>query len=175
MEAHKIRVANRAGEEIIEAKQIIIATGSRPRRPDSIPIDDRIIVDSDSLLDLDTLPKSLTIIGTGVIGCEYATIFGALGTKVTIIDRRKKLLRFLDTDILDTLCNSMRNSGIRVMQRRRSAESVLKIRIAIAKTSSTSSVAVRFARNVYWPLRVAYRTSRPSISIELAFPPIKPA
>lgn len=116
VEAHKIRVANRAGEEIIEAKKIIIATGSRPRRPDSIPIDDRIIVDSDSLLDLDTLSKSLTIIGTGVIGCEYATIFGALGTKVTIIDRRKKLLRFLDTDILDTLYNSMRNSGIRVMQ-----------------------------------------------------------
>ena len=111
-----VRFADRHGEEVVEAKHIIIATGSRPRRPDSFPIDDRVIVDSDSILDLDSIPKSLAVLGSGVIGCEYATIFAALGTKVTIIDRREKLLRFLDTDILDSLCHSMRNKGIRVMQ-----------------------------------------------------------
>lgn len=111
----QIRVASRHGEEVLEADRFIIATGSRPRRPDSIPIDDHVIVDSDSLLDLDTIPRSLCVIGSGVIGCEYATIFAALGTKVTIIDRRDKLLRFLDEDILDSLRHAMHAKGIRLM------------------------------------------------------------
>lgn len=112
---NRIRVANRRGEEVFEAGHVIIATGSRPRRPPEIPIDDHVIVDSDSLLDLDVIPRSLAILGSGVIGCEYATIFARLGTKVTVIDRREKLLRFLDDDILDWLSNAMRNEGIRVM------------------------------------------------------------
>ncbi len=101
----RIRVANRDSEEILEASHIVIATGSRPRRPPGTPIDDHIICDSDSLLELDMIPRSLAVIGSGVIGCEYATIFAALGTKVSIIDRRKRLLRFLDDDILSTIFN----------------------------------------------------------------------
>ncbi|MFK7896978.1 MAG: Si-specific NAD(P)(+) transhydrogenase [Myxococcota bacterium] len=111
----KVRVANRRGEEIVEGDHVMIATGSRPRRPSEIPIDDQVIVDSDSLLEIDTIPRSLAILGSGVIGCEYATIFARLGTKVTVIDRRESLLRFLDSDILDWLTNAMRNEGIRVM------------------------------------------------------------
>lgn len=64
----RIRIANRDGEEIVEADTVIIATGSRPRRPDTLPIDDRVIVDSDSLLALDRIPRSLAVLGSGVIG-----------------------------------------------------------------------------------------------------------
>ncbi len=141
---NKIRVANRHGEEIIEANNVVISTGSRPHRPDSIPIDDRVIVDSDSILELDTIPKSLSVIGSGVIGCEYATIFAALGTKVTIIDRREKLLRFLDGDILDTLCHAMRSNGIRVMQ----GESVSGVRIEEQNRNREGIVYLESGRTV---------------------------
>jgi len=139
-----VRIADRHGEEIVEADHIFIATGSRPRRPESIPIDDHVIVDSDSLLDLDTIPKSLAVLGSGVIGCEYATIFAALGTKVTIIDRREKLLRFLDNDILDTLCHSMRSKGIRVMQ----AEQISGVRIENQKRHQEGVVYLESGRTV---------------------------
>lgn len=111
----QIRVANRDGEQILETEQVFICTGSRPRRPSNIPFDDQTICDSDSILELKEIPRSMAIIGSGVIGCEYATIFATLGTKVSIIDRREKMLRFLDEDILDSLTQAMRAQGIRVM------------------------------------------------------------
>ncbi len=123
---------------------MIIATGSRPRRPESIPIDDHVIVDSDSLLDIDTIPKSLAVLGSGVIGCEYATIFATLGTKVTIIDRRKKLLRFLDNDVLDTLTHAMRSKGIRVMQE----EEISGVRIETQKRNKEGVVYLESGRTV---------------------------
>ena len=140
----QVRVADRHGEEVVEADTIIIATGSRPRRPDGIPIDDRVIVDSDSLLDLDTIPKSLAVLGSGVIGCEYATIFAALGTKVTIVDRRERILRFLDDDILDALCHSMRSRGIRLMQ----SENVSGVRIETQKHEHEGVVYLESGRTI---------------------------
>ncbi len=140
----RVRVADRHGEEIIEASTVIIATGSRPRRPDSIPIDDHVIVDSDSLLELDRIPKSLAVLGSGVIGCEYATIFAALGTKVTVIDRREKILRFLDTDILDTLCHAMRSSGISLMH----SEQISGVRVETQKHEHEGVVYLESGRTV---------------------------
>ena len=141
---NRVRVANRQGEEIIEADHVIIATGSRPRRPAEIPIDDHVIVDSDSLLDLDVIPRSLAILGSGVIGCEYATIFARLGTKVTIIDRREQLLRFLDADIQDWLTNAMRNEGIRVM----SSEQPKSIRIEVKARNKEGVIELETGRTV---------------------------
>lgn len=111
----RIRVANREGEEILEGTNIVIATGSRPRRPDNLLIDDHFICDSDSILNLDEIPRSLAIAGSGVIGCEYATIFAALGVKVSIIERRDSLLRFLDENIQASLLHEMRNRGVRAL------------------------------------------------------------
>lgn len=140
----RIRVASRSGEEIIEADTIVIATGSRPRRPKEIPIDDRIIVDSDTLLDLDAIPKSLAVLGSGVIGCEYATVFATLGTRVTIIDRREKLLRDLDADILDHLRHSMFAKGIRVML----SERISGVRIETQKRHPEGVVYLESGRTV---------------------------
>jgi len=111
----RIRVANASGETTYSADRIFIATGSRPRRPDSIPFDDRRVLDSDSILELDAVPRSLAVLGGGVIGCEYACMFAALGVKVTLVDRRRDLLRFLDERISSALAHHMQQAGIRLL------------------------------------------------------------
>ena len=83
----------------IEGDRILIATGSQPRNPPDVPFDHEVIVDSTSILNMKKIPKSLIILGGGVIGSEYATIFAALGVKVTLLDRGERLLKFLDHEI----------------------------------------------------------------------------
>ena len=91
-------------EEIrIEGDKILIATGSQPRNPPSVPFDHEVIVDSTSILSINEIPESLIILGGGVIGSEYATIFAALGVKVTLLDRGDNLLKFLDREIAEEL------------------------------------------------------------------------
>jgi NAD(P) transhydrogenase len=91
-------------EEVrIEGDRILIATGSQPRNPPYVPFDHEVIVDSTSILNIDKIPKSLIILGGGVIGSEYATIFAALGVKVTLLDRGDRLLKFLDNEISEEL------------------------------------------------------------------------
>lgn len=81
----------------------VIATGSKPRNPADIPFDHQTIVDSTTVLDMQRVPETMIILGGGVIGSEYATIFAALGVGVTLIDRGERLLRFLDHEIIDQL------------------------------------------------------------------------
>lgn len=95
----------------LETTAIIIATGSRPYRPADVSFDDRIH-DSDTILDLKVTPRSITIYGAGVIGCEYASIFKGLGLKVTLINHRGKLLEFLDDEIIDALSYHLREQGV---------------------------------------------------------------
>lgn len=81
------------------AKTILLATGSKPRCPKEIPFDGKRVFDSTTLLGMDTIPKSLIVIGAGVIGTEYASMFCVLGTKVTLVDKRSRILTFLDREI----------------------------------------------------------------------------
>lgn len=113
---------NEGGEEDITANHIIIATGSRPYRPPNVTFDNRIL-DSDTVLNLDFTPKSLTIYGAGVIGCEYASIFKGLGIKVSLINTRSQLLEFLDDEIIDALSYHLREQGI-VLKHNEEYESV---------------------------------------------------
>jgi NAD(P) transhydrogenase len=87
------------GKRRVIARFFVIATGSSPRTPDDVPVDHENILDSDSILSVSYLPQSLTVLGSGVIACEYASIFAALGTKVTVIDRSPRPLAFLDPEI----------------------------------------------------------------------------
>jgi NAD(P) transhydrogenase len=88
-------------KRLVTAKFIIIATGSRPRNPPEVPIDHQHILDSDSILSLTYLPKSLTVLGGGVISSEYASVFASLGTEVTMIDKGERPLGFLDVELTD--------------------------------------------------------------------------
>lgn len=100
--------------EFLEADVILIATGSSPRRPENFPRDTRIY-DSDTILQIKSLPKNMVVIGGGVIGCEYASIFAALDIDVSLIHNRDILLPFLDRDISFALENSMSKMGIKLM------------------------------------------------------------
>ena len=87
-------------DEPVKAEKIVIAVGTRPARPASVEFDDKTIIDSDGLLKLaQRVPRTMTVVGAGVIGVEYASMFGALGTKVTVVDQRDRVLTFLDSEI----------------------------------------------------------------------------
>jgi len=107
-------VAVRNGGSLLQLRGevILIATGSQPHRPDEISFDDVHTFDSDTFLRMDRIPKSLAVIGGGVIGCEYASIFVALGTKVTLVDGRDRLLPFLDSEIADVLRQRLQELGM---------------------------------------------------------------
>ena len=83
----------------MRADVVVLATGSRPRRPESIDVDHEAVLDSDSILSLIYLPASLTVLGSGVIACEFASIFASLGVQVTMVDRHERPLGFLDPEL----------------------------------------------------------------------------
>ena len=97
----------------LEAAVVLIATGSSPYRPPAIPFDDRVIYDSDSILRMSQIPKTMAIVGGGVIGSEYAGIFTALGVKVALVDSRDRLLPFVDGEVARRLENELRRLGLR--------------------------------------------------------------
>jgi NAD(P) transhydrogenase len=98
--------------QVVDAGAIVIATGSRPARPAAIEFDEESIIDSDGILNLAHIPQSLVVVGAGVIGLEYASMFAAVGTKVTIIDARRELLPFCDSEIVRALQLSLRDLGV---------------------------------------------------------------
>ena len=97
----------------LSAEYFVIATGSSPYHPPGVDFTHPCVFDSDSILDLDHSPRKVTVIGAGVIGCEYASIFGGLGCKVELINPASGLLTFLDTEIADALSYHLRNLGVR--------------------------------------------------------------
>ena len=122
VDPHTIRVnhrlTNQAGDHppvsdkaVLRGKHILIATGSSPVRPPIFPFGPGGY-DSDTILQLDRLPKTMAVVGAGVIGCEYACMFAALGAEVHVIDGRKELLPFLDGEISRALTADMENNGI---------------------------------------------------------------
>lgn len=102
------------GDEVLKAKNIIIATGSRPYCPPDIDFKHPRIYNSDTVLKLSHTPRTLIIYGAGVIGCEYASIFSGLGVKVDLIDNRDRLLSFLDGEISDALSYHLRNNAVKI-------------------------------------------------------------
>src|SRR5258706_4364184 len=112
IDAHTVEIANDAGVQRVRGEVILIATGSRPARPKEIDFADEHIHDSDEILGIEYLPASLTILGGGVIGCEYACMFAALGVKVALVDARDSLLTFLDRELVSQLVGSMQRMGI---------------------------------------------------------------
>ncbi len=99
--------------ETIEAKNFLIATGSRPRVPDSIPVDGQLVVTSDQIEAFPSFPESMVIVGAGVVGCEYATIFANYGkTKIHLIDRQPRILPFEDEDVAEEVASSFESMGV---------------------------------------------------------------
>jgi NAD(P) transhydrogenase len=111
VDAHTIEVVGEKPEKIT-GDFIIIATGSYPFHPEGIPFETKSIHDSDTILDLDSIPKTMVVVGAGVIGCEYATIFAAMGVKVTVVNSRPEILPWLDKEVADALIQIMKEDGV---------------------------------------------------------------
>jgi len=103
----RVAVTNPSGEQILDGKIVLIATGSSPYRPPTIPFDDDCVCDSDTILQIGKIPASLAVVGAGVIGCEYASIFAALGVEVHLVDARSTLLPHMDREIVRILLGEM--------------------------------------------------------------------
>ncbi|MBM4252090.1 MAG: Si-specific NAD(P)(+) transhydrogenase [Deltaproteobacteria bacterium] len=112
---NSVNVRNEAGETFtVRGRFFLVATGSRPRRPAEVPFDGWRIVDGDEVLRLECVPKSVLIYGAGVIGCEYASIFAALGTETTIIDGRNTIMQYADHEIAAALKKTLEDeSGVK--------------------------------------------------------------
>jgi NAD(P) transhydrogenase len=114
LDPHTIEISTHTGVLRKSAEKIVIAVGAKPYRPAHIQFNGSSIFDSDDVLNLKNLPREMTVVGGGVIGTEYGSMFAALGVNVTIVDGRKKLLGFADEEIIDTFHYQMRSMGVRL-------------------------------------------------------------
>jgi NAD(P) transhydrogenase len=112
VDPHQIRVEGPQTDATLEADRIIVAVGTRPACSPKVPINGRSIVNSDQILDLPTLPRSLIVVGGGVVGVEYACMFAILGVRVTLIEKRNRLLEFADQEIVEALSYHLRDSRV---------------------------------------------------------------
>src|SRR6266511_2526182 len=112
VDPHTIGIRGGPVERHVSAGNIVIATGTNPARPDSVDFDDRTIVDSDAILSLEQIPSSMVVVGAGVIGLEYASMFAALGTKVTVVERRAGMLEFCDAEVVESLRYHLRDLAV---------------------------------------------------------------
>ena len=139
-DVHGIRIGSDAVSRLVRAERVLIATGSSPHRPSDFPFDQPGVCDSDTILELDTIPKSLAVVGAGAVGSEYACTFNALGTKVHLIDSRDILLPFLDSEVSTALTRAIRASGIEMHGGERVAECHCEGRQVTLELSSGSMV-----------------------------------
>jgi NAD(P) transhydrogenase len=110
---HTLNVSAASGEERrVTAAKIVIAVGTRPARPATVAFDGHRVLSSDDILGLDWLPNSLVVVGAGVIGIEYASMFAALGCKVTVVEQRRRLLEFCDSQIIEALQYHLRDLNV---------------------------------------------------------------
>ena len=125
VDSHTVRVTQEDDVHSVTADHVVIAVGTEPARPADVPFTPNCVIDSTELLTLAALPRSMTIVGGGVIGTEYACMLAAVGVRVTLVDSRPRLLEFIDDELGETLQFRMRDMGIRL----RLGESVAKIEL----------------------------------------------
>ncbi len=112
LDTRHLRVQGRDDSENFEAEFIVIATGTTPAHSEKVPIDGTAVIDCDMLPTLPSLPKTMTIVGAGVIGVEYACMAAALGIEVTLVDVRRRMLEFVDAETIEALSYHMRDMGV---------------------------------------------------------------
>jgi NAD(P) transhydrogenase len=185
-DAHTVAVSGTSGTRRLRGEVILISTGSKPHRPPEIAFDDVHVFDSDTFLQMERIPRTLAVIGGGVIGCEYASIFVALGVSVTLVDGRDRLLPFLDAEISERLRVRLAALGMEFWFNERpvkvqSTASGVDLVMKSGKTLQTESVLFAAGRRAavdglalekaglaindrgYIPVDVNYRTARPHI------------
>jgi len=112
IDPHTLRVTNARQEQTYNSEHIVIATGTKPAFSPKVPINGRNIIDSDQVLDMPEIPKSLIVVGGGVIGVEYTCMFAALGVRVILVEKRPRLLEFADVEMVEALSYNLRDHRV---------------------------------------------------------------
>jgi NAD(P) transhydrogenase len=135
IDAHTIDIdePNRAERVTVSGRNVVIATGTKPARPVGVEFDENRVLDSDGILDLKSIPGSMVVVGAGVIGIEYASMFAALGTKVTVVEKRDSMLEFCDPEIIESLKFHLRDLAVTF----RFGEEVTAVDVGSAGTLTT--------------------------------------
>jgi NAD(P) transhydrogenase len=113
--SNQIEVSSARKKMILTADKFVIAVGSRPVAPSHLSIDGKVVLDSDSILNLKCVPKTMVVLGAGVIGCEYASMFAMAGTKVTLVDKRNRILASVDAEIVKALRERFEYQGMEIV------------------------------------------------------------
>ncbi len=114
LSATSLEVTRGKKKTVLHADKIFVAVGSRPVAPSHLPVDGKIVHDSDTILDLKTVPKTMVVLGAGVIGCEYASMFSMAGTKVILVDKRNRILASVDQEIVAALRHRFEYQGMEI-------------------------------------------------------------
>ena len=109
---HRVRVVGSRGDVECEADYIIIASGTKPATSPKVPLNNRTIINSDQVLQMPEMPRTMIVVGGGVIGVEYACMFAAMGVRVTLIEKRPRLLEFADAEMVEALCYHLRDHRV---------------------------------------------------------------
>jgi NAD(P) transhydrogenase len=112
VDPHVVEVDDGTRTQRSSAESVVIATGTRPARPASVAFDERTVIDSDGIVHLQSVPRSMVVAGAGVIGIEYASMFAALGTKVTVVEQRDRMLEFCDIEVVEALKYHLRDLAV---------------------------------------------------------------
>jgi NAD(P) transhydrogenase len=136
----------------------VIATGTKPARPAEVECDDNRVLDSDGVLRMQRVPGSMVVVGAGVIGIEYASIFAALGTRVTVVEKRAQMLEFCDPEVVESLKFHLRDQAVTF----RFGEEVAKVEIAAKRTITSLASGKRIAADM-----VMYSAGRQGVTDEL--------
>ncbi len=145
LKPHQIQIKNSVGIQIVESKFILIGTGTRPRHPAGIQFDDNCIFDSDTVLEMKRQPKTMLVIGAGVIGCEYASIYARLGISVCLADVRDQLLPTIDQEIVAALIKQFEKDKIQLFMGYDTrevvkSESQVSLKLVSAKKNETKDM-----------------------------------
>ncbi len=112
VDPHTVEVVGGGDRRVLTAGQVVIATGTRPARPDHVEFDGTRVVDSDGIIELERIPGTMVVVGAGVIGIEYASMFAALGTRVTVVEKRDRMLEFCDPEVVESLKFHLRDLSV---------------------------------------------------------------
>ncbi|MEJ2868023.1 Si-specific NAD(P)(+) transhydrogenase [Actinomycetospora sp. OC33-EN08] len=161
LDEHAVEVlGERRGEhQTVTAAKIVVATGTKPARPATVEFDDRRVVDSDGILAMEAIPASMVVVGAGVIGIEYASMFAALGTRVTVVERRPTMLDFCDTEVVESLKFHLRDLAVTF----RFGEEVSGVSVSEKGTVTTLASGKKIAAET-----VMYSAGRQGVTDELA-------
>ena len=163
LDPHRVEVTLDSGDvRVIAGERFLLAVGTRPYRPADVPFNGHSVLDSDEIVDMPRLPRSLTVVGGGVIGVEYATIFSALDVSVALVEARPGFLEFIDDELIEDFTHQLRDRGMALAFRLQGRAHRIRERLARHRAGERPPHALRDAALCRRPRR-RHRRAEPGL------------